>query len=652
MKVTDTALLVAGSALISRVIAADRHFTWNLTYSTLPGTTDKEVILINNRWPPETIEVDVNDRIILTVNNDAKNGVKEGVSLHAHGFHQFNNNAEDGSTGVTQCSIPMGSSQTYTWPTSQTGTFWVHSHKIGQYPLGLRSPLIVKSKDESAFYGYDPKHDFVMDVSDNWSLSMADIEAKFKTGACCVSGRGNDVCGLEVPPDGAVVRDDLSGTTTYNAKSLGSGKARVRIVNMSAGSQFLVFSNDPDIEMEVIEVDGVPLKKNLSKAKSLELHPGQRYSVLVSNPRSFLLHAVIDPRQYSINSCQELRTIEGSSESNSGVGQRIRQAGGGSGSGTIQYNYALIATAKFDLGSEIPTSFFKPDIYCTDSNKPCYTTQSGLNNLPSHATDLSYRLTDDWEINGKLLPQDEQPRVLYGNDDDSVIITLRLTAQQGQNKFGNLNNGVFMEPQIPILLRQNQPDPTACSSAQLVPKPGMGQSLEQYYGANNTWNVRKGTNVFLVVQSAPGAHPFHLHGYDFQVLYRETGQNGQNRQSVAGLPDEQKIKDNAYNMPSLPLRRDTSWIGQGSYAIFAMKADNPGAWFLHCHNDFHSMTGMVGTLVVDSPDTADWNGKKTGQSVWNQCRFKTKSGGGFSDWTKQCCSSAESCSAGPDVVVA
>jgi iron transport multicopper oxidase len=93
-----------GAALLllhGAVHAAERHLNWTLTYEPLPGT-HKEVILINGKWPPESIRVDVNDKIVLTVTNDAKKGVPEGVSLHAHGFHQRNNNWQDGPVGVTQ----------------------------------------------------------------------------------------------------------------------------------------------------------------------------------------------------------------------------------------------------------------------------------------------------------------------------------------------------------------------------------------------------------------------------------------------------------------------------------------------------------------------------------------------------------------------
>jgi iron transport multicopper oxidase len=65
----------------------------------------------------------------------------------------------DGTTGVTQCPIPpgtprfvssvdevltfTGSSFTYSFIASEPGTYWYHSHNNGQYPDGLRGPIVV-----------------------------------------------------------------------------------------------------------------------------------------------------------------------------------------------------------------------------------------------------------------------------------------------------------------------------------------------------------------------------------------------------------------------------------------------------------------------------------------------------------------------------
>ncbi|KAK8131327.1 Iron transport multicopper oxidase FET3 [Apiospora sp. TS-2023a] len=755
--------LALGLLLPGEVLAAVRNFHWNLTYEPIPGTA-KETILINGKWPPESIEVDQHDRIVLTVVNDPFKGVAEGVSVHAHGFFQQDNNLQDGPVGVTQCDIKQGDKQVYTWDVTQVGTFWVHSHHSGQYPYGLRSPLVVRSADEPAYYGYDAQSDYVMDVTDNWFQSMADVEADFKTGRCCFDYQDYTLCGMEIPPDNALVHDDLSGTHTYQAKK--SKNMRVRIINMSASSSFYVFADNADVEMTVIEADGVPFQNTGdAKVKSLQVHPGQRYSVLVKSDKSFNIHSVLDPDQYSGNSCQQMNDFPSGMDRNVGPGFRSGrpQAGksersqmsngwgigrgigsghakrGWGGAGQAQapgqaqpsgqgfgqgnnnanglgqgnnngnaipqigkgkdnkyddrdvagdkkpaakgtkngdknddgknndnkdsksqdkgdtknnteasgWNYALMATARFDLGDgQVPAPYFRPTPFCKDTSKPCYVRykddkRQSLLNLPAHAADESQQLTENWATSGKLQPKDAQPRIQF--DDNSIVIDVRLTARPGAFRFGNMNDRDWEVPEVPLLLRQTQYHEN-CPNANMA----SGTDLDVAYGSNNTWYAKKGTNVFFIVGSETGPHPFHLHGHDFQVLYVGKGDPAlapvdRFNSTDVSLPTADDLRSGRIAMPDNPLRRDTLFIDSKTYSIIAITANNPGAWFLHCHNDFHSITGMAGTLIVDSPDDGKWNNREVGQAVWDQCGFKMPNGGGFDDWKTSCCSDPNTC---------
>jgi iron transport multicopper oxidase len=62
--------------------------------------------------------------------------------------------------------ILVGETFTYDFPVTQAGTFWVHSHATGQYPKGLRSPLIITDSAEPTSIGYDSNYDFVFTISD------------------------------------------------------------------------------------------------------------------------------------------------------------------------------------------------------------------------------------------------------------------------------------------------------------------------------------------------------------------------------------------------------------------------------------------------------------------------------------------------------
>jgi iron transport multicopper oxidase len=141
---------------------------------------------------------------------------------------------------------------------------------------------------------------------------MKDIDAKYMSGACCTSASN---CGIEPPPNGMsmpnlvckaasyVDRADfmLSGATVNDIygqpasfSASGTGAVRVRIINMSAYSSFFIYISDQSIDLEVIEVDGVPLQTTGARtAKSLEIHPGQRYSVRIVSSKSYRLYGVL-----------------------------------------------------------------------------------------------------------------------------------------------------------------------------------------------------------------------------------------------------------------------------------------------------------------------------------------------------------------------
>jgi FtsP/CotA-like multicopper oxidase with cupredoxin domain len=80
--------------------------------------------------------------------------------------------------------------------------------------------------------------------------------------------------------------------------------------------------------------------------------------------------------------------------------------------------------------------------------------------------------------------------------------------------------------------------------------------------------------VYLIIDSPiPFPHPIHLHGHDFYILAQGTGMYN------SGI--ELNLKS--------PPRRDVAMMpwnpaqGLGGHLVIAWKADNPGAWLVHCH---------------------------------------------------------------------
>jgi len=84
------------------------------------------------------------------------------------------------------------------------------------------------------------------------------------------------------------------------------------------------------------------------------------------------------------------------------------------------------------------------------------------------------------------------------------------------------------------------------------------------------------------------SHPFHMHGYGFQVC--DMGTRAQFANGTSTTPYS-KLK-------CPPPVKDVISIPSGCDVRIRIKACNPGFWLLHCHFEFHMMTGMMAVLQV------------------------------------------------------
>jgi FtsP/CotA-like multicopper oxidase with cupredoxin domain len=89
------------------------------------------------------------------------------------------------------------------------------------------------------------------------------------------------------------------------------------------------------------------------------------------------------------------------------------------------------------------------------------------------------------------------------------------------------------------------------------------------YSIEQRHAVRQDERVRLTVINATNMwHPIHLHGHTF---------------AMTGLDAAGARKDTAIVLPHRKL-------------VFDFYADNPGLWMLHCHNQYHSESGMMTIL--------------------------------------------------------
>ncbi|KAJ6514341.1 laccase [Mycena vitilis] len=116
--------------------------------------------------------------------------------------------------------------------------------------------------------------------------------------------------------------------------------------------------------------------------------------------------------------------------------------------------------------------------------------------------------------------------------------------------------------------------------------PSMPALLQMLSGAAKPQDFLPSQQIILLPPNSiidisipgTGAHPFHLHGHNFDVILQPN-----------------TVVPNFVN----PARRDVTPINGGN-TTFRFFSGNPGAWFLHCHIDWHLEAGLA-VVFGESP---------------------------------------------------
>jgi iron transport multicopper oxidase len=163
-------------------------------------------------------------------------------------------------------------------------------------------------------------------------------------------------------------------------------------------------------------------------------------------------------------------------------------------------------------------------------------------------------------------------------------ISFNMTVELGITSDG-LNRGMFNRvPFIPSLT------PTLYTALTTV-KDALNPAI---YGPQGNAYICKHLDMVQIVLNSfdNGVHPFHLHGHQFQIVAR--GINGP--YNATGKNDvDWRLKN--------PCRRDTVQVPGNGFTIIRFRADNPGAWFFHCHIEWHLAAGLA-AVIIEAPTVA------------------------------------------------
>ena len=249
----------------------EKHLSPDVT----EGVT-RRIIGVNGKWPIEPIVGYLGDRLELTV----VNRLETATALHCHGFFQNGTGFYDGAAGVTECGIPAGSQFTYNISLAQTGTYWIHGHRDGQYVDGLRTALIVNHPVGLSPWRFDDQ--LIVTLSDWYHTEHNVLLDHFLSIF--------NPLGKEPVPDAGLIND--SGQAVLNV--LPAKTYLVRVACLSAIAMFNFYIEGHS--MLVVEVDGEPIAP--MAASSFPISAAQRYAFLLATSNSSLfnyrIHADMD----------------------------------------------------------------------------------------------------------------------------------------------------------------------------------------------------------------------------------------------------------------------------------------------------------------------------------------------------------------------
>nr|BCM26535.1 laccase-like multicopper oxidase 2 [Ischnura senegalensis]BDD85289.1 multicopper oxidase 2 [Ischnura senegalensis] len=532
---------------------------------------EKGILTANRQIPGPSIQVCEGDRVVVDVDNQIQ-GME--VTIHWHGLWQQGSQYYDGVPYVTQCPISEGSTFRYQYTAGNAGTHFWHAHTGLQKLDGLYGSIVVRqtpSQDVHAhLYDYDlTTH--VMLVSD-WMHEVA--QERFP-------GRlqrmpGQDPENLLINGKGQF-QDRNTGYMTNTPLEIFTvtpgRRYRFRFINSfsTVCPAQLTIQGHP---LLIIASDGEPVHPVV--VNTIISFTGERYD--------FVLTADQNADSYWIQ-------IRGLGECGTQRAQQLAVLRYARGpyeprSPRPTYDYGLAQGVVLNPLDAI-CNVERPDAICVSQLKNAKPVDEGiLQEHPDVKIFLPFRF---------LLYQPEQ---LF----QPHLYNRFLVAPNGDHVISLVDGISFVFPPSPPLTQIDDIPPEMFCNGDRRP-PNCGENCMCTHKVDVPLNAVVEVVLVDEVQQPNLSHPFHLHGYAFNVV------------GIGRSPDAQVKKINLkhaldldrrgllHRQFNLPPAKDTIAVPNNGYVVLRFRANNPGYWLFHCHFLFHIVIGM--NLVVHVGTHAD-----------------------------------------------
>lgn len=232
-----------------------------------PDGYNRSTVLAGGTFPGPVITATKGDQFEINVINELTDStMRRSTTVHWHGLFQAGTNWADGVQQVNQCPIAPTNSFLYSFSaTTQTGTYWYHSHLATQYCDGLRGALVIYDPEDPYANLYDVDDETTIITLADWYHTPAPSAGAFPTpDSTLINGLGRYAGGPS---------SDISVITVEQGK-----RYRFRLLALVCHPNY-VFSIDSHT-FTVIEADGVATEPLV--VDSVKIFAAQRYSIIMT----------------------------------------------------------------------------------------------------------------------------------------------------------------------------------------------------------------------------------------------------------------------------------------------------------------------------------------------------------------------------------
>ncbi|KAF5750881.1 laccase-7-like [Tripterygium wilfordii] len=548
-------LLALSSALLALLVstnlasAAIVQYSFEIKNLTVQRLCHQQVIAaVNGTLPGPTIDVREGDTLVVHVFNKSP----YNFTIHWHGVFHILTPWTDGASMITQCPIQPGHSFTYKFQiTKQEGTLWWHAH-VQFLRATVHGALIIRPRLGNSYPFAKPYKEIPILIGEWWNSSIIDVEnAAIVSGGAPTVSDAYTINGL--PGD----LYSCSQNQTYELRVTKGKTYLLRIINAALNNQhFFKIANH---NMTVVAVDATYTTPYVTDVVAIA--PGQTVDVLLCTDRPIgSYHMAASPYASAVGAPFDNTTTRG----------------------IVVYDGDTSST---------PTMPVMPAFNDTPTAHKFHSNLTGLVGGP-HWVPVPRHV-------------DEHMFVTIGLALDRCQANATCAGPAGQRFSASMNNVSFVAPTKLSMLQAvyygvngiytpdfpNQPpirfDYTNASvnsdlSLLFAPKSTSVKPLKY----NSTVEMVLQNTAIIGVEN----HPMHIHGFNFHVLAQGFGNY---------KPTRDSLKFNLVN----PQIRNTIAVPVGGWAVIRFTANNPGAWFMHCHLDVHLPWGLGTVFIVENGST-------------------------------------------------